>query len=375
MNICIVNPGFKMGGAERITIELANSLSEIHQVSLVDFTGDNEYFYSVDPTINVNTKISRLSTKSKIIRKILNFNYKITKKSFDPIYIYKEQVFELIKLFKQKNFDFIVMCQGELTSFIPFIKSQFPKLRIIAWQHNNFNIYTKKYYKNIINNYLLGIEQANGVVCLTENDAEKFKKINSKSLCIYNPLTIETPIISDVSSNNIIFVGRLLMQQKGLDFLLKLARNIDDEWKILVAGDGADKKKFEKMISSSLAKNKIVLKGNLSANELKKFYSNGSIFISTSRWEGFGLVITEAMASGLPVISFKTLGPTEILLEGKYGLLVEKYDLEDFTNKLVTLTRNYKLRKYWKDKSLERAKTFKKEKIIDKWEELFINFK
>src|SRR5699024_31896 len=102
-------------------------------------------------------------------------------------------------------------------------------------------------------------------------------------------------------------------EQKGLDYLIEIGKVLNENWEILVAGDGADKDTFNQMIKENYLEDKIILKGSLKSEELVDLYKSGSIFISTSRWEGFGLVITEAMSFGLPIVSFNNSGPREIL--------------------------------------------------------------
>lgn len=368
MNICIVNIGFQMGGAERVITELSNLLEKSHRVNLIDFSGHNNFFYAVNASINTNFYMPQKTLKRKIISNIHKIKNRITRKSIDPIHMFQEQVDAFERILKNNAFDIVIFCQGHLTSLIPYYKSKFPMLKMIAWQHNNYDIYATKYHKDVLKAYFEGIKQSDCVVCLTKSDEKLFKKINTNSVCIYNPLTIEKPIISNVKQKIIIFVGRLVIEQKGLDLLIELAKRIDNEWRIYVAGDGVDREKFERKLTDSSLNKKVIMKGNLNSDELRTFYAEGAIFISTSRWEGFGLVITEAMASGLPIISFNNAGPSEILDNGKYGLLVDKYNLNEFAKKLAVLTGDLSVREYWKNQSLKRAKDFSRTNIQEQWE-------
>src|SRR5699024_4738402 len=117
-----------------------------------------------------------------------------------------------------------------------------------------------------------------------------------------------------------------------------------------VAGDGADKDTFNQMIKENYLEDKIILKGSLKSEELVDLYKSGSIFISTSRWEGFGLVITEAMSFGLPIVSFNNSGPREILKNGQYGILVEQDNVEEFSRKVNELVQDRIIRKSFQDK-------------------------
>ncbi|MET1194106.1 glycosyltransferase, partial [Bacillus licheniformis] len=123
------------------------------------------------------------------------------------------------------------------------------------------------------------------------------------------------------------------------------------------------------LIDSNNLQDKIILRGSLKGEELINFYSEGSIFISTSRWEGFALVVTEAMACGLPVISFDNLGPKEILENGEYGILVEDYDVNKIILNLNDLIKDKEKRERFQNKSIKRAKDFSIEVILEEWNE------
>lgn len=371
MNICFVNDTFNgRGGVSRVTIELANSLQgNGNQVSLIDFSGENQFYFEVNKDINIPKVIRSRTLKRKIITKLLYFKNSINKLPLNIIDLYKEQKEDLVKHLKSNNYDVLIMCQGILTALIPNIKKELPNLKVVAWQHNEYEIYINQYHKKYINDYLLGIECSNQVVCLTEEDQRKFSKLNNNSICIYNPLTMtnEEWNISTLKNKNIVFAGRLLIQQKGLDYLIEIGKRINNDWNILVAGDGDDKDKFIQMIKENNLENKVILKGMLNSKELADLYKSGSVFISTSRWEGFGLVITEAMSFGLPIISFKTRGPKEIIKNGEYGLLIEKNNITKFCEKLNQLIDDPQMRKIYQDKSLERSQDFKKDVILSEW--------
>lgn len=371
MDICIVNNDFKMGGVQRVVIELANSMQERdHNISLISFSGDSEFYYHVNPKVKKTKAIKPRTIRRKIIGRLVRLNRMISQKDMNVFILYKEQIRDLISYLRLQDFDVLIMNEGVLTAIIPFIKKELPKLKIVGWQHNEYEVYVKNYNKKIINDYLLGVEQADLIVCLTKTDQKKFCKLNPNSTFIYNPLTItnNNNMISDLTNKQVIFVGRLVLEQKGLDYLIELAKNLKDDWKISVAGDGVDKDVFIQLINQHNLEDKFKLKGSLNNKELINLYLSGSIFVSTSRWEGFGLVITEAMSFGLPIISFNNSGPKEILKNGEYGVLIERNNIKHFSDELNELIENPTKRKYFQDKSIERIKDFKKDVIIKEWE-------
>lgn len=375
MNICFVNDSFKgYGGVNRVVTTVANSLQKMgHEVSLIDFYGENEIGFEVDLNIKRPNPINKPTYKRLFNKVLLYLKYEVTGSSLNVYDLYKEQTKDLITHFEEENYDIVVLCQGLLTALLPQIKHKIKTTKFIAWQHSEFETYTNKYYKRYINDYISGIKEADQVICLTKKDKVKFSEINENTVSIYNPLTIpnDHDNISKLQNKSIVFIGSLEIKKKGLDYLIEIGKKIEPGWKIYVAGNGPDKNKFIKFIKKNHLENVIILKGSLNDNELTDLYLSSSIFISTSRWEGFGLVLTEAMSFGLPIISFDNNGPSEILQNGEYGILIENGNIEDFTEKLNQLINNYTLRKKYQQKSLIRAEEFRLKNIIKEWEKLF----
>ena len=101
------------------------------------------------------------------------------------------------------------------------------------------------------------------------------------------------------------------------------------------------------------------------------YLKRSSIFVFSSIREGFGYVIIEAMTQGLPIISTDTpFGPSEILDNGKYGILVPTQDEEAMTKAIHKLIDNKKLYNYYAKKALERVKFFSEEKMLTKYEKI-----
>ncbi|MCM3602228.1 glycosyltransferase [Robertmurraya korlensis] len=365
-----------MGGVGRVTTTIANSLSENGEnVTILDFSGLNSFFYELDDDIHIAKEINKRTPIRKIYTKLHNIMSGLFSKQISAKELYKEQLADLITHLDKNNYDMLIFCQGDLTALIPCIKDKFPNLKVIAWQHNEYHIYTSKYYVKFLHDYLNGIKLADAVICLTVKDQKDFRKFNQNTFCIYNPSTMTIDETSDLTNKNIIFVGRLAIEQKGLDYLLEIAESLELDWKIKVAGDGEDREKFLESIRQKNLEDKIQLLGSLGVGDLKSLYLSGSIFISTSRWEGFGLVITEAMAAGIPIISFDNNGPLEIVKDNEYGVLVKGNDVNSFIMELRKMMQDHELRKYYQQKSLQRSKDFAIENIIKEWYQVFNKIK
>ncbi len=372
MKVCIVNHDFCLGGVERVAIEIAQGLRSIegYEVSLINFFGNHKLFYDTSGVCVINNKKRRLLMERIQLRCMTDY-YKFTNKgTLSLSRCFKRQLKGLISIIEKNLFDCMILCQGILTALIPSLKKRFPQLKIIAWQHNPYDVYTQKVYAPYLDEYLEGLEKADYVVCLTKHDQQYFGQHNEHTTYIYNPVTIQNSEVSDLQSNNIIFTGRLAIEQKGLDYLVDIAEKSPSKWTWLLAGEGRDEKKLKMMIAKKKIGPKVKLLGALRGKYLNNHYVSGSVFISTSRFEGLPLVLLEAMSCGLPIVSFDIPGAREVLDDGECGILVEKYDTNQFSNEVKKLMNDESLRKFYQKKSLMRVKDFSREHIIEEWRSL-----
>ena len=111
---------------------------------------------------------------------------------------------------------------------------------------------------------------------------------------------------------------------------------------------------------------------NSSVVDVESEYINSSILVQPSRTEGFGLVLVEAMACGLPVISFDCEnGPRSIISDGEDGFLISPFDVEFFADRLVQLMNDYKLRKTMGEKGQRKSQLYKIDSVGVQWKNLF----
>lgn len=161
---------------------------------------------------------------------------------------------------------------------------------------------------------------------------------------------------SSCESNIILFVGRL-HERKGLDLLLPIFKKVLEEEEALlrIVGSG-EKEKALKLQAERLSLQKNVeFLGYLPDSEMQKQYSEASIFVSPSRYEGFGIVLLEALASGLPLVATKTGISSKVVEEGKNGFLV---DYENMGEAILKLLRDKDLRVRMGDSSRKMAQDY-----------------
>jgi len=106
------------------------------------------------------------------------------------------------------------------------------------------------------------------------------------------------------------------------------------------------------------------------SSDVAEYYKNASVFLHTSRYEGFGVVLVEAMAFGIPVVAFHNNGPDEIISNGKNGFLIEKYDITSFAEQVINLLEDDGLYRYISLNAKKRAEDFLPKKVTERFEEI-----
>jgi len=140
-----------------------------------------------------------------------------------------------------------------------------------------------------------------------------------------------------------ISVGRL-EYQKGYDLLIDIFKKFKANpeaynWKLLLVGEGSQRKKLEAKIKNLDLTEEIILTG--ATKDVKKYYAMSDIFLLTSRWEGMPLVIDEAMFFQLPIIAFDCeTGPREMINHGINGFLIPPGNCDRFVETMIALSQD-----------------------------------
>ena len=208
-------------------------------------------------------------------------------------------------------------------------------------------------------------------VVLTEYDRQAWQEIPRVDV-IANPLPFYPDIINTVRRKRIISVGRYF-DEKGYDMLLKVWAIVEkecDDWELDIYGDG-NKLYYEK-IASTLALDRQRCRLNDSISDVQREYLDSSLFVCTSRFEGFGMGIIEAMACGLPVVAFDCLwGPRSIITDGEDGLLVENGNIVKMAETILSLINHPERISEMGMKSRKNVQRFNIDTIAKKWKRLF----
>ena len=232
-----------------------------------------------------------------------------------------------------------------------FVKNMFSKL----WMHT-----------------LLGkLKKLDRFVVLTESDKDAWHELDNVEV-ISNPLSFAPTIYSSLTSKRVIVVGRYC-HEKGYDHLLQAWAAIQNrcpDWRLDVFGDG-DRSVYQTLVEQlKIDHNRCVL--HPPTKNIQTEFEQSSIAVCSSRFEGFGLVILEAMVCGVPVVSFDCpWGPRNIILDGEDGLLVENGNVDCLAESMLKLIADDNLRMTMGAKARVNVQRFSIEVIANKWKILF----
>ena len=359
MNVAFIGAFTGVGGIQRTTAIVASSLAKAHRIFYIDYRSDGAFRYPLDDDIHIY-EVATLANKGSL----MSLKDKLHQK-------YTTEITQIIKILESCYIDIAIFCGSFCTAMISLIKKQNNNIKIVAWQRNTYEQYVGRFIEKYREEYFAGISLADTIVCLTNFDIQGFSSLNPNTICINNPLGITHNKKFKENEKRFIFVGRAAIEQKGLDLLIKSFEDINNvEWSLSIIVDRLDKP-LEEMVRNARKTSNITLKYDSNDEELIENYCSGSVFIMTSRWEGFGMTLVEAMSFGLPIIATPTVGAKEVLLDGKYGLITRSFSIEDITDAMRKFIENKEIRNHYSQQSLIRVKDMMPSKIILHWEKLF----
>lgn len=343
------------GGTEKVLSIITNELAKNKEYNITILSRnylEGKTFFDFSPNIKIES-LRRKNNCFSIIRAI-------------------NDVFLLRKFIKNNNIDIIVDVDLVLDIFtIPALFCL--KAKLVSWEHFNFEIESESRRRRIA--MKLASIFSNTIITLTKKDMEtyktNFKKIKRIEY-ISNPLEKFIELKHNVSSKQIISVGKLL-PIKGYDLLLEVAEKVlfkHADWKWVILGDGPEYEHIYTEIKNRNLDGRLILKGK--TQNVDDYYNSSSIFVLTSKNEGFGIVILEAKAHGLPIVCFdiKT-GVGDMVIDDYNGYIIKKYDTNHMSEKIIRLIENKDLRENFSSNAYQGLDEYKIENIIQKWNDIF----
>lgn len=273
--------------------------------------------------------------------------------------------------------DVILVCDNGLKAFtIPFILKT--KIPIIFESHGSKFIEEKrrnKYLPSTRIKWLFKDFSANMFTNFVALSDESLNEWDVKEgLVIPNPLWLETNISAKLESKKVIAVARH-SYEKGLDRLLVIWQRIakmNPDWILEIYGkDTVDLKEEAKKLEMDSE-----IRFFDPVKNIEEKYNQSSIYVMTSRYEGFPMALLEAMASGLPCVAYDCpCGPRAIINDNVNGFLIEDGNADLFIEKLNDLIENETLRREVGKNARSSSEKYNIDEIMQTWNQLFIGMK
>lgn len=372
--IVYCTPGLYMaGGMERVLTLKANYFADTlgYDVTIILTEGEGmPYFYPLSDNVNVinlNIGFETLWNKS-ILQKVF-------------IYLRKQRQYKkaLRNCLMQIRPEITVSMLRREINFLNSIHDGSKKIGEIHINRANYRTFEKgdsNLFKSLLSRYwkrsLVGhLKKLDRFVTLTEKDREAWTELSN--VCVIpNPVSFPSVKLSQQTEKRVIVVGRYC-HEKGYDDLLTIWASVQyrcPDWRLDVYGDG-DRSAYELLVDKcQIDRSRCSLNGRVS--DVQSEFARSSLAVCSSRFEGFGLAIVEAMACGLPVVSFDCpWGPRSIITDGEDGVLVENGNLEQFAIAMVKLMQDGDARAEMGRRAVVNVQRFSMDSVARQWTDLF----
>lgn len=353
--VLYINSMKPSGGIERVIATLAKNFSARYRVTvLVKDTPTTFYplpqnvvIQSLDHELklNMDSRFSRILTLGK---HLLGIRKKLNKK------------------FEELNPDFFYITSPY--ACLETLLARIPKKNVILTEHGsrtNFNFVYQWMKILLYKKYPVHIVP-------TAADCNWYKDRGFPSVLIPHFRSDMPYQRCDLNSKTVLNIGRLT-DDKNQMALLRIWKRIMEietlqEWDLKIVGGGENYAILKNYIIDKNIPNVELLSP---VSNVEKYYNSSSIYVSTSRSEGFPMVLVESVSFGLPTIAFDCpTGPDEILNEGS-GILVQLGDEDEFVNQLNGLMSNMDLRINYSEKAYARSSNWGEVEIMNKWNKIF----
>ena len=360
---------YNSGGMERVLANKANALVKFgHEVIIITTDQKNRHsFFSFDSKIkffdlDINYEDNN---GSSFFNKLIQYPFKQWK--------HRKALSQLLMKLRA---DIVISMFCNDANIIPKINdgshkileihfSRFKRLqygrkglwRLADWYRSKIDVKTVSRYERF--------------VVLTKEDKVYWGNLPNM-VVIPNARSFQVDVPAKLEEKQVIAVGRY-SYQKGLDRLISawsiVCCEIPD-WTLRLVGDGELRKQLQAQIVKLGLQNRIIL--GKAEQDMTSVYKHASILALSSHYEGLPMVLLEAQAVGLPIVSFSCkCGPRDVIIHGENGLLVEEGDVQGLARNLLRLMQNHSLRKSMGNAAYTNSKKYSQERIMGKWLNLF----
>lgn len=347
----------KTGGIERLVVIKANYWSKVFNYDVSIITTEQE---NVLPVYNLEKDVQLLD---------LNIKYGESLSYFHPLNWKNiiNNILKIKKIINQHRPDYIIVAPHiPATYFLPFIKG---KTKIIKEFH-----FTKFYKKSSIKNKLFEwIEAKYNKLVVLSNEEKKYYPANN-TIVIPNPIEYNRVSTTPIDQKQFIALAILRFAPvKQIDKMVCLWESFyksNPRWQLHIYGKQDDLyfPPVEKLVKEKNLEETIIFKGE--TKDVSEALESGKVLLMTSSQECFPMVILEAMAHGVPTISFDSpTGPRNIISHQEDGIIVPLNNINKFVSELTIFSNNISLQKYLSQNAKLKAQKFEINQIMKEWKD------
>lgn len=361
------------GGYDRIIIEKANYLAEHGYEVLIVVS----YHGSVKPYYEISEKVKLIDLDINFFKQ---YNHNLLVRALIYMTLMRRYRKVMTDFLCAERADVVITTLGRDIDFITDIDDGSAKIgesHIAKEYVRNLHLMEQRglVYRLIAQHWRRKLDNSvnklDALVLLTPHDADSWADV-VKTVVIPNSLPFYPQQASSCDNKRVIFVGRF-NEQKGLEYLIKTWEVVyqkHKDWSLHMYGHGEQEDMLYCLIREA-GLDEVVIVHQPTQRILEK-YLESSLFLLTSRYEGLPMVLIEAMACGLPVVSFNCpWGPADIIKDNEDGFLVEYLNTNEAAQRVCQLIESPVLRMTMGAKARVNVLRYKRDVIMKQWTDLF----
>ena len=342
MRITIYALHLGFGGVEKYVSNIANMLSEKHEVRIISTyrMNDKPAFY-IKPEVHIEYLIENLKPNQE------EFKSAIKEKNIKNIFAEGFRALKILRLKKKRNIESIKKCNSDVIistrTFHNFLIGKYADKSIIkiTSEHNHHNN-NDKYINEVVNSckgfdFFLPISKE---LCDFYNDRMKTEGVETKYIRYCHDQDIPAIKKPEFKSKDLIYIGRL-SQEKGVYELLDVFKDIyksDRNVKLHIVGDGSEANGMKNKTEEYGISQNVVFHGFQNKEYIYNLLPECSLYVMTSFTESFGIVLLESMSCGIPCIAYDSAqGAHEIIEDGVNGYLIKDRNHKHMVEKINTI--------------------------------------